>query len=202
MLARKSSSPATYADIEALPANMVGEIVFGVLHAHPRPTPRHGVASSAIGAELWGTFQKGRGGPGGRLFIDEPELHLGPHVIVPDIAGWRRERLAKLPDTAWIETPPDWVCEVLSPSTQRLDRTDKLAVYAEFKVQHCWYVDPLAKTLEVFAWHDGKWLLAATFKDADAVTAPPFEVHTFALDVLWPPEDQQETDTEAGPGAG
>jgi Uma2 family endonuclease len=118
--------------------------------------------------------------------MDEPELHLGPHVVVPDIAGWRRERLPRLPDTAWIETPPDWVCEVLSPSTARIDRTDKLAVYADFGVGHAWYVDPLALTLEVFALADGRWLLHSTFKEADAVTAPPFEAHTFALDVLWP----------------
>jgi Uma2 family endonuclease len=179
-------SPATYADIEALPPNIVGEIAFGVLHTHPRPAPRHGLAASVVIAELGNPFQQGRGGPGGWLFIVEPELHLGPHTVVPDIAGWRDERLPELPDTAWIETPPDWVCEVLSPSTQRFDRTDKLAIYAAFGVGHCWYVDPITKTLEVFALTNGKWLLAATFKDADPVTAPPFEAHTFALDVLWP----------------
>lgn len=120
------------------------------------------------------------------MFLPEPELWLGEHVLVPDIAGWRRERLPRLPDTAYIETPPDWVCEILSPSTQRFDRTDKLTIYAEFKVGHCWYVDPIARTLEVFALTGDKWLLAATFKDDDAVAAPPFEVHSFALDLLWP----------------
>ncbi len=178
--------PATYADIEALPQHVVGEILFGVLHTHPRPAPRHGLATNVLSYQVTGPFQFGRGGPGGRIFLDEPELHLGAHVVVPDIAGWRRERLSPFPDTAWIETPPDWVCEVLSPSTQRVDRTDKLAIYATFEVGHCWYVDPIAKTLEVFARQHDKWLLAATFKDADAVTAPPFEVHTFGLDVLWP----------------
>ena len=106
-------------------------------------------------------------------------------MVVPDLAGWRRERLTPFPTTAYIETPPDWICEVLSPSTQAIDRTDKLAVYAEFGVKHCWYVDPIARTLEVLALTGDKWLLAATFKNADAVTAPPFEAHTFALDVLW-----------------
>ena len=115
----------------------------------------------------------------------EPELHLGPHVIVPDIAGWRREHMPKLPDTAYFTVAPDWVCEVLSPSTQRVDRTDKLAVYAEFGVGHAWYVDPTARTLEVFALAGKHWLLAATCKDDDAVTAPPFEAHTFGLDGLW-----------------
>jgi Uma2 family endonuclease len=177
--------PATYADIEALPPHVVGEIVFGVLHAHPRPTPRHGIAAGEMQLELGNPFGRGRGGPGGWIFLPEPELHLGPHVLVPDIAGWKRERLTPFPETPYIDTPPDWLCEVLSPSTQKLDRTDKLTIYAEFGVKHCWYVDPLARTLEVFALTGGKWLLVATFSDADLVTAPPFEVHTFPLDVLW-----------------
>ena len=186
MLARRPKSPATYADIEALPANMVGQIVFGVLHSHPRPAPRHARASSRLGAELDGPFDRGRGGPGGWIILDEPELHLGPHVIVPDIVGWRRERLPRLPETAYIEAPPDWACEVLSPSTARLDRTDKLAVYAEFEVGHCWLVDPDALTLEVFELREGRWTLHSTFKEADIVAAPPFSAHSFALDVLWP----------------
>lgn len=178
---------ASYADIEALPRNMIGEIVRGSLYAHPRPAPKHGVAVTQLGYELTGPFRLGRNGPGGWIFIVEPELHLGPHVVVPDIAGWRRERLTPFPETAFVETPPDWLCEILSPSTAALDRTDKLAIYAEFGVSHCWYVDPIAKTLEVFALTGSKWLLTATFKEADEVTAPPFEAHTFPLDGLWPP---------------
>jgi Uma2 family endonuclease len=185
---KPKTRPATYADIEALPPNMVGEIIFGALHTHPRPAPRHGVAAGELQLELGNPFGRGRGGPGGWIFMPEPELHLGPHVVVPDIAGWKRERLTPFPETAFIETPPDWLAEVLSPSTQAVDRTDKLAVYAEFGVGHCWYVDPIAKTLEVLALTGGRWLLAATFKDADSVTAPPFEAHTFPLDVLWAPE--------------
>ncbi len=180
--------PATYAEIEALPPHVVGEIAFGVLITHPRPTPRHARAAGEIYGELRDPYYRGRSGPGGWIFLPEPELHLGSHVIVPDVAGWRRERLPTLPDAAWIETPPDWVCEVLSPSTQRFDRTDKLAIYAAFEVGHCWYVDPQAKTLEVFQRQGDKWLIAATFKDEDPVTAPPFEAHTFKLDVLWPSE--------------
>ena len=182
--------PATYADVEALPPHVVGEIAFGVLHTHPRPTPRHGNAVIELQAELVGPFRRGRGGPGGWIFQPEPELHLGPHVVVPDIAGWRRAKLPSLPETAYIETPPDWICEVLSPSTQRFDRTDKLAIYATFGVSHCWYVDPLARTLEVLALTGDKWLISATFKDDDPVAAPPFEAHTFALDLLWPNETE------------
>jgi Uma2 family endonuclease len=192
MLARKPKSPATYADLEALPANMVGQLVFGVLHAHPRPAPRHGVAATSLADEIVSPFQKRRGGPGGWLFSMEPELHLGPHVIVPDIAGWRRERLPRLPDTAYIATHPDWVCEVLSPATARLDRTDKLSIYAEFKVGHCWLVDPDALTLEVFELREGRWTLHSTYKEAELVAAPPFSAHSFALDVLWP--DAQTSD--------
>jgi Uma2 family endonuclease len=181
--------PATYADIAALPPHVVGEIAYGVLHSQPRPSPRHAQAAGRAFFEVEGPFGRGRdGGPGGWVFLPEPELHLGPHVIVPDIAGWRRERRPKLPDTAYIETPPDWVCKVLSTSTMRFDRTDKLSIYAEFGVGHCWYVDPLARTLEVFQLTGTKWQIAATFKDADPVTAPPFEAHTFALDTLWPDE--------------
>ena len=177
--------PATYADIEALPPNVVGEILHGVLHTHPRPAPRHARAASTLGVELGGPFDRGRGGPGGWIILDEPELHLGPHVVVPDLAGWRRERLPKLPDTAFFEIPPDWVGEILPPSTARADRTDKLAIYAAYKVAHAWYVDPDQRTLEVFALAGDKWLIAATFKDADPVAGPPFEAHTFGLDGLW-----------------
>ncbi len=179
---------ATYAQIEALPAHVTGEILNGVLHTHPRPAPRHGVTAGELQTELTVPFGRGRGGPGGWIFIVEPELHLGPHVVVPDIAGWRRERLTPFPDTPYIETPPDWLAEVLSPSTLAADRTEKLPIYAEFGVGHCWYAGPIAKTLEVFALTAGKWLLAATFKNDDPVTAPPFEVHTFPLDVLWIPD--------------
>lgn len=193
---KPKAKPATYADIEALPPNLVGEIIFGALHTHPRPSPRHRVAAGELQLEIGNPFGRGRGGPGGWIFIVERELHLGPHVVVPDIAGWRRERLTPFPDTAYVETPPDWLAEVLSPSTQAVDRTDKLAIYAEHGVKHCWYVDPIAKTLEVLELTSAaatsvpeapgkKWLLAATFRDADAVTAPPFDVHTFPLDVLW-----------------
>lgn len=202
MLAEKPKAPATYADIEALPDNMVGQILHGVLHAHPRPAPRHVRASSRLGSELDGPFDRGRGGPGGWIIVDEPELHLGRHVVVPDLAGWRRERMPRLPDTAWFETAPDWVCEVLSPSTARIDRTDKLSIYAEFGVGHAWYIDPELRTLEVFALTgEAKWLVSATFKDADPVAAPPFEVHEFTLDVLWPPDDAPEDPSNRRPPA-
>ena len=181
--------PATYADIEALPPHVVGEILFGVLQTHRHPV-RGSFSRGALQAELMGFFGRARGSPRGWAFIGGTTLHLGPHVAVPDIAGWKRERLTPFPTTAFIATPPDWLCEMLSPPTRKVDRTDKLTVYATFGVGHCWYVDPIARTLGVLALTDGKWLLAAAFRDSDPVTAPPFEAHTFPLDVLWVPEDE------------
>jgi hypothetical protein len=184
-MAVTDATPASYADIEALPANMVGQILFGVLHAHPRPAFPHGFAANSLSAEITSPFGFGRGGPGGWVFAVEPELHLDDHVIVPDLAGWRRERMPEVPNVTRVTLAPDWVCEVLSPSTMRIDRTDKLQIYAEFAVGHAWYVNPDARTLEVFENDNGTWKIAATFKDADPVTAPPFEAHTFALNILW-----------------
>lgn len=189
MLKPKAPTPAaTYADLEALPANMVGEIIFGALYAHPRPTPQHSKAAGELQYELTGPFGRGRGGPGGWIFLVEPELRLGSHVLVPDVGGWRTERTPSA-KTAFIESAPDWIAEILSPSTQAIDRTHKLAIYAQFGVPHCWYIDPLARTLEVLALENGKWVIHSTFKDDATVCAPPFEVHSFPLDVLWYPEE-------------
>ncbi len=118
--------------------------------------------------------------------MDEPELHLGEHVVVPDLAGWRRERLTVLPETAWIETPPDWICEILSPSTARYDRDEKRIIYADAGVGHVWHVDPLLRMLEVFELRDGKWLLLDVFRDDAQVAAPPFTEPSFSLGLLWP----------------
>ena len=182
------AAPVTYADLEALPPNMVGEIIHGALYAHPRPTPQHSKAAGELQYELTGPFGRGRGGPGGWIFLVEPELHLGPHVVVPDIAGWRSERVPNA-RKAYVESSPDWIAEILSPSTQATDRTQKLGIYAEFGVKHCWLIDPLARTLEALALEREKWVIHATFRDDAVVAAPPFDVHSFKLDVLWYPED-------------
>jgi len=177
---------ATYADLLAAPPNVVAELIAGELFTQPRPRNRQANTYSVLGGILNPRFQLGTGGPGGWWILVEPgiELPRAPEVS-PDVAGWRRERMPTLPTEA-ISVVPDWVCEVLSPSTARFDRTDMLSIYASFSVGHCWYVDPLARTMEVFELTSGKWLLAATFKDADSVAAPPFAVHTFSLDALWP----------------
>lgn len=177
--------PATYADLEALPPNQVGEIVAGELHASPRPAVRHSFAAMQLATDLNNPFGRGHGGPGGWHFLFEPELHLGRDVLVPDMAGWRRERMPKLPDVVGIKMAPDWLCEVLSPSTARLDRTRKLVAYAREGVKHVWLVDPLLRTLEVFRLEGPHYLLLATHSEAETVWAEPFEALALELRVLW-----------------
>lgn len=177
---------ATYADIEALPPNVVGEILFGALVTHPRPSPRHAAASHALAGALANPFQKGDGGPGGWVFFTEPELHLGPHIIVPDVAGWRRERMSSYPATAFFETVPDWICEVLSGSTEGRDRGPKRRIYGDFGVGHLWMIDPRFQMLEVFALSGARWSLIGTWNSDDMVSAPPFEAISFSLADLWP----------------
>ena len=176
---------ATYEELFDLPESVVGEIINGRLVTHPRPAPRHARAYSSLGFELGGPFDQARNGPGGWWILDESEVHLGHHVLVPDIAGWRRERMPKLPESAWFELAPDWVCEILSPGTARVDRAEKLPIYATQGVQHAWLVDPDLRTLEIFENRDGQWLLLAVLEDNAAVSQPPFAAISFALGSLW-----------------
>lgn len=177
--------PATFKDLESVPENKVGEIIDGTLYLSPRPAPIHAAASSALGVELGGPFQFGRGGPGGWWILDEPELHLGDDALVPDIAGWRRERMPQLPSEPAFTLPPDWVCEVLSPSTRRLDLAKKLPKYARAGVQHAWVIDPVAKTLQVFRRQDKMWLIVATFEGEEKARAEPFDAIEIDLTNLW-----------------
>ncbi|HSO47223.1 MAG TPA: Uma2 family endonuclease [Rhizobiaceae bacterium] len=193
MSIKPSIRKATYADLQALPENMVGEIIHGVLEAQPRPAPRHSAATLRLSSKLGDPFDFGDGGAGGWIFLVEPELHLGPDIVVPDLAGWRRETLPQLPKTAWIETRPDWVCEVLSPSTARLDRGAKREIYAREGVGHLWLLDPVERYLEGFALSAGFWLLMATISDSDAVSAPPFEAISFPPSNLFPYDTTDET---------
>jgi Uma2 family endonuclease len=122
-----------------------------------------------------------RGGPGGWWILDEPEIHLMGDILVPDIAGWRRERMPRLPETAWFDLAPDWLCEILSPSTARVDRAEKLPIYARWGVPHVWLVDPDLRTLEAYENQSGRWVLLATLKDDEAVSLPPFDAISFSL---------------------
>jgi Uma2 family endonuclease len=168
------------------PPHMVAEIVHGALELHPRPAPRHAWASSRIGGRLGRAFDDDDGaGPGGWIILDEPELHLGGDVLVPDLAGWRRERMPALPEGAWFELAPDWVCEVPSPSTRRLDLTGKRAAYAREGVGFLWFVDPDARTLEGFALREGSWVLLGALAGEAAVRMAPFEALEWPLGALW-----------------
>lgn len=177
--------PATYDDLLALPEHVVGEIIDGELHVSPRPAPRHAVAASVLGGELGPPYHSGRGGPGGWWILDEPELHFGRDVLVPDLTGWRRLRMASIPDTAYFTLAPDWVCEVVSPKTGRLDRLKKLPLYAREGVGHAWLIDPLQRTLEVMRLEQGRWVIVAVHGEADAVRAEPFEATELNLGLLW-----------------
>lgn len=177
--------PATYADLCAIPAHLVAEIINGTLYTHPRPSPRHARASSLLGGKLIGPFDEGSDGPGGWWILDEPECHLGFDIVVPDLAGWRRERLPKLPEGAYFDISPDWVCEVLSPGTAKLDRVEKMPLYARQGVSHIWLIDPIERTLEVFENTPNGWLLLGAFENDDAVSIAPFAATRFNLGVLW-----------------
>lgn len=176
---------ATYEDLEKLPPNVIGELVGGELYVSPRPAVRHAFATSVLNAEIGMAFGRGKGGPGGWVILVEPELHLGRDVLVPDMAGWRRERMPEWPDVVGITLSPDWVCEVLSPSTTALDRGRKMGVYAREGVKHLWLVDPVAQTLEVFRQEGGRWWLLGTHVGAVEVRAEPFEAIALELGALW-----------------
>jgi Uma2 family endonuclease len=168
-------SPATYADLEAVSDHLIAEILDGELYTTPRPRARHAMAASEIGGDLVPPFGRGRGGPGGWWLLDEPELHLQRDVVVPDLAGWRRERLPSIPDEGALTLRPDWVCEVLSSSTERTDRAVKLPIYAREGVPYVWLVNPSSETLEILELDAGRGVLLATHAGDAIVRAEPFD---------------------------
>ena len=177
--------PATYEDLVKLPDHLVAEIIDGELHASPRPAPRHAVAYARATCLLGSAFDSGRTGPGGWWILAEPELHLGRDVLVPDLAGWRRTRMPRVPETAYFPLAPDWICEVLSPSTASLDRTKKLAIYAREGVGHAWLIDPIVRTLEILRLEAGRWTIIVTHAGEAAVRAEPFDAIEFTLGEFW-----------------
>lgn len=175
-----------YEALQALPEGLVGELIDGQLYTQPRPSGPHVVTTSHLGADLSGPFDRGRGGPGGWWIIDEPELHLvrDAEVVVPDIAGWRRARMPRVPVDQRFEIIPDWICEVLSPSTASRDREVKMPLYARYGVAYAWLVDPQARRLEAYALEDCQWAQLDLFGDGDRICAPPFDA--VGLDSPWP----------------
>lgn len=185
-MSQKPPRPATYEDLERVPPHLVGEIVGGELVVSPRPRTVHARAAFRLGRAL-GPFDRDPSaeGPGGWVLLFEPELHLGGEVLVPDLAGWRRERLPELPDAAALTLAPDWVCEVLSPSTEALDRVQKMGAYAREGVKHLWLVDPRPQVLEVYRLEDGRWSRLAAHLGNVTVHAEPFASLALELGLLW-----------------
>jgi Uma2 family endonuclease len=176
---------ATYQDVLDAPEHVVAEIINGDLRLSPRPAAPHSAVASAVGGELYGPFDCGRGGPGGWLFLDEPELHFGDDIVVPDIAGWRRERMSVVPDVAFFTLAPDWICEVLSVSTEKMDRIEKMPIYAAAGIGHAWLVSPKRRTLEVFRLVAGQWVTIGLYKDTDRARIEPFDAIEIELARFW-----------------
>jgi Uma2 family endonuclease len=194
---RAPHRPATWEDLLEVPEDAIGEIVDGELIVLPRPDRPHVQVASDLGALLCSAFRFGRGGPGGWVILDEPRLRLGPDIRVPDLAGWRRERYTNLPRRGPIPVVPDWVCEVLSPSTERDDRTHKRALYLREGVGHLWLIHPEARTLEVHRRTEAGWLLIGTHEAEERVRAEPFEAMELDLGLLFGPEEAPEEEPNA-----
>jgi Uma2 family endonuclease len=177
---------ATYQDVIDAPENMVAEILDGDLFLSPRPAPKHAFSTSLLSATLITTFGRRKGGLGGWLILVEPELHIGPDVVVPDLAGWKRERIPRPPKEAHFRKAPDWACEVLSRSTEKIDRTRKLRIYAREGVSYVWFVDPVRRTVEIRERQGIGWLEPIILRDHhETVRAAPFEALEIDLSELW-----------------
>jgi Uma2 family endonuclease len=177
--------PALYSELEALPETMIGEILHGDLIASPRPRARHAVIISLLLRRLGDAFEEDRNGSSGWLIVTEPEVHLGGEVLVPDLAGWRHQTLPEIPETVAFDVTPDWVCEVISPSSGRRDRVIKKNIYGEKGVPYLWFVDPATRTLEVLRLTPDGWFFEASFAEDDVANAPPFHAFGLNLAELW-----------------
>jgi len=185
-MSEPAKKKVSYDDLTFIPENMTGEIIDGELIVTPRPSPRHSYTAFTLGGEIAPPYRFGRGGgPGGWIILYEPEIMFGEHLLVPDFAGWRKERFPGVPKENWLSVPPDWVCEILSPNTARLDRVRKMPVYAQHEVAYFWLIDPLEKTLEAYRLESGKWLLLSGFAEDDRVSVEPFQEIEIDLGNLW-----------------
>ena len=179
---------ATYDDVVAAPPSKVAEVVDGELYLSPRPASPHALAGSHLYGDLDGPFGHDPGGedaPGGWVILFEPELHFGEDIVVPDLAAWRHQRMPKVPNVAFFTLAPDWLCEIVSPSSQRHDRIRKMRIYAREQVRHAWLIDPLEKTLEVFRLEGEHWLLASAHDGDAPVRAEPFDAVELLMKRWW-----------------
>jgi Uma2 family endonuclease len=176
---------ATYDDLLRVPDTKVAEIVDGELVVSPRPAVPHAAAARAIMKDLLPAFDGTDVVPGGWWLLFEPELHFGDDVLVPDLAGWRAEHLPKLPNSAALSLPPDWLCEVISPSSVRHDRIAKMRVYARNAVAAVWLVDPIARTIENHRLDGGRWLVVSTHAGDETARIEPFDAIELRLARWW-----------------
>lgn len=177
--------PATYEDLHNIPENMIGEIINGELIVSPRPSPKHMYVTTILSGEIGPPYHRGRSGPGGWIFLAETEVRLGEDTVVPDLAGWKKERFPAKLEHNWIPVAPDWVCEVLSPGTLRNDKVRKMPIYAHHGVGHIWLIDPLAMTMDAFRLESGRWVLLASFSENDKVRVEPFQEIEIHLEDMW-----------------
>jgi Uma2 family endonuclease len=184
LAAKPLKKGATYDDLRRVPEHFVAEMFDGELYASPRPAFPHARTTAVLLGKLGGFFDFGDG-PGGWLIYVEPELHFGNDVLVPDLAAWRRERLPSMPKDPYLALAPDWICEVLSPSTESIDRGKKLRIYAREGVRHAWLVDPLRQTLEVLALEAGSLEQTQEYRGESSVRALPFDAIELDLRALW-----------------
>lgn len=183
----------TWQDLVDLPENVIGEILDGEIVVSPRPAGPHGRAETGIGTTLFGPFDRrpgGTDGPGGWWILVEPELHLGEDVLVPDLAGWRRDRMPAGPVDAAFTLAPDWICEILSPRTARRDRIQKMNLYHRHGVEWAWLCDPDARTLEVYQRHRAGWVRIGAFEGDDKVRAAPFDAVEVEMGRWWVDPDR------------
>lgn len=176
-----------YEQLQALPEGLTGEILNGQLYTQPRPSGPHGRVSVGLDRRIGRSYDEGDGGPGGWWNLVEPEVHFirDEEVAVPDLAGWRRERMPRIPDGHRFEVVPDWVCEILSPATASKDREIKLPLYAHYGVAYAWLLDPQRRTLEAYALEQGTWRLRLEAADEAVVRVPPFDALELTLAALW-----------------
>ena len=181
----RSKRRASYQDVLDAPPEVVAEVLGGELYQFSRPAGPHAAVAWVLGELLGPPFRRGRGGPGGWILLPEPELHLAEEIAVPDLAGWRRERLPAVENVPYFTLAPDWLCEVISRSTEKVDRAKKLPIYAAHGVRNVWLVNPMTRTLEVLRRHDGLWLTLAVHCDDATIRAEPFDAIEIDLGELW-----------------
>lgn len=186
-MSEPAKKKATYEDLRRLPENMIGEIVDGQLLATPRPAPTHSRVATVLGNEIGPRYDRSGegGGPGGWLFLYEVEIKLGEHILVPDLAGWKRQKFPTDLEHNWVPVAPDWICEILSPGSLCTDRIKKMPLYAQFGVGHAWLIDPRDKTLDVYRLETGRWSLLGSFAEEDKARAEPFQEIAIDLADLW-----------------